>query len=211
MNKNFDFDTDARQEITGLILAGGQASRMGGEDKGLILLEEKHLIAHVIDRFKPQVKQIVISCNRNIDVYSRYEYPLASDQANNPGEKPQFNGPLAGILAGMASIDTPYTLIVPCDCPALSLNLGGKLLSSLISNNSDIAVPFDGERQQPLFLLIKTRLKDELKDYYEHDGRSIRQWLKGKEVTEVCFIKEKASFINLNTPEELNSFTQSQL
>jgi molybdopterin-guanine dinucleotide biosynthesis protein A len=201
--------TDNRQSITGLILAGGQASRMGGEDKGLLLLNGKRLIEHVINRLEPQVKQVQISCNRNIESYQRYGYPLTSDNEHFLGEKTQFNGPLAGVLAGMEKINTQYTLIVPCDCPAFPFDLGQRLLKALIQNNTDAAIPFDGIRTQPLFLLIKTELKDALRSYYLEGGRSMKHWLEGNLLTEVNFTTENSSFINLNTKQELQNFAES--
>jgi len=199
---------DNTQSITGLILAGGQASRMGGEDKGLLLLNENRLIEHVIERLEPQVKQIRISCNRNIESYQLYGYPLSTDNRHSLEGKAEFNGPLAGILAGMEEINTKYSLIVPCDCPVLPRDLGQRLLTALIQNNTNATIPFDGTRAQPLFLLIKTELKDALRSYYLEGGRSIRHWLKGNLVAEVNFSKEKEAFINLNTKKELQHFAK---
>jgi len=200
--------TDTTQTTTGLILAGGQASRMGGEDKGLLFLNENRLVEHVIERLEPQVKQIRISCNRNIESYQLYGYPLITDDLHALDGKAEFNGPLAGVLAGMEEINTKYTLIVPCDCPVLPCDLGQRLMKALIQNNTDAAIPFDGTRAQPLFLLIKTELKDALRSYYLEGGRSMKHWLKGNLVTEVNFSKEKEAFINLNTSLELQNFAK---
>ena len=207
MQKKTDKSVSPNQLVTGLILAGGQASRMGGEDKGLILLNDKPLVMHVLERLMPQVHRTVISCNRNHEQYSRFGCPLITDELRPLSEPPSFNGPLAGIIAGMREIDTPYTLIVPCDCPALPLDLQTKLFAGLTSENKDIAVPFDGDRRQPLFLLIKTQLLSTLQEYYEQGGRSIRVWLNGESITDVSFSNETGSFTNLNTQKELRNYT----
>ena len=207
MQKNTDKSVPPSQFVTGLVLAGGQASRMGGDDKGLILLNDKPLIMHVLERLIPQVNHIVISCNRNHEQYSRFGYPIITDEPRSLSQRPSFNGPLAGIIAAMKEIETPYTLIVPCDCPALPLSLQAKLFTGLTSESKNIAVPFDGDRRQPLFLLIKTQLVDALQDYYEQGGRSIRAWLNGESITDVNFSNEAGSFTNLNTQEELRNYT----
>ncbi|MBL4608758.1 MAG: molybdenum cofactor guanylyltransferase [Pseudomonadales bacterium] len=202
-------NTDTKHSITGLILAGGQASRMGGNDKGLLFLNEKRLIEHVINRLDSQVEQITISCNRNIATYESFGHPVITDSKTISKNKPEFNGPLAGILAGLESVNTTYTLIVPCDSPVIPLDLGQRLLNGLIQNNAEVAVPFDGIRRQPLFLLIKTELKDELRNYYLTGERSMKRWLEGKSLAEVNYSKERASFTNLNTPIELRTFSQT--
>ncbi|MBV1869323.1 MAG: molybdenum cofactor guanylyltransferase [Gammaproteobacteria bacterium] len=207
MQKNTNRNMPPNQLVTGLVLAGGQASRMGGEDKGLILLNDKPLVMHVLERLIPQVNSIVISCNRNHKQYSRFGCPIITDERRSLSQQPRFNGPLAGIIAGMKEIGTPYTLIVPCDCPALPLDLQARLFTGLTSENKDISVPFDGERRQPLFLLTKTQRIGALQEYYEQGGRSIKAWLNGESVTDVNFSNETGSFTNLNTREELRSYT----
>jgi molybdopterin-guanine dinucleotide biosynthesis protein A len=109
----------------------------------------------------------------------------------------------------MEAINTKYVLIVPCDCPVLPRDLGQRLLKALIQNDTDAAIPHDGTRVQPLFLLIKTELKDALRSYYLGGGRSMKHWLKGNLLTEVDFSNEQASFINLNTNIELENFAKS--
>lgn len=197
------------QPITGLILAGGQASRMGGKDKGLLFLNEKRLIEHVIERLEPQVNQIRISCNRNFKSYQRYGYPISTDDQGFRDRAIEFNGPLAGVLAGTEQINTKYTLIVPCDCPTLPHDLGQRLLKALIQDNANAAIPFDGIRVQPLFLLIKTELKDALRNYYLEGGRSMKHWLKQNIVTEANFSNDRSAFTNLNTHKELEHFDKS--
>ena len=197
--------------VTGLILAGGQASRMGGKDKGLLFLNNKPLIEHAIDKIKPQVQQIHISCNRNLSSYQHYGFPISVDSGNTSCGKTQYKGPLAGILACLSAIDSKYTLIIPCDCPAFPDDLAKRLLKALVHTNSDAAVPFDGERIQPLFLLMKTELRDSLSCYYNEEGRSMKGWLKRIVLTEVDFSQERESFINLNTTNELQDFSQKNL
>jgi molybdopterin-guanine dinucleotide biosynthesis protein A len=95
--------------VTGVILAGGQGRRMGGSDKGLVEVEGWPLIDHVIAALAPQVQQLLINANRNIEAYERYGHPVV------PDELPGFQGPLAGMLAGLRNATNTYVVFVPCD------------------------------------------------------------------------------------------------
>jgi len=100
--------------ITGVILAGGQGQRMGGQDKGLITYQQQPLIEHALKALKPQVDGIMINANRNIEQYRRYGYPVIEDELTG------FCGPLAGMLSVMQACDTEYILTAPCDSPSIS-------------------------------------------------------------------------------------------
>ena len=104
-------DINIRDNITGLILAGGQARRMGGTDKGLIQLAGRTMIGHIIDALQPQVSTILINANRNRDSYESYGYPVIEDKIGN------FQGPLAGMACGLEHCTTDYIVTVPCDGP----------------------------------------------------------------------------------------------
>lgn len=197
-----------RGELTGLILAGGQSSRMHGNDKGLVPLNGSPLIKHVIKRLQPQVDTIIISCNRNLSSYQQFGYPLIRD--NIKDQSIVFNGPLAGILSGLACINSEFALIVPCDNPDLPTQLALRLFHELIHSRTDIAVPHDGQRIQPLYLLLKTRLLPQLSHFYAQGGRSVIKWLGTQKIAEVDFATQDDCFNNINTPDDIVAFEQKQ-
>ncbi|RLA00377.1 MAG: molybdenum cofactor guanylyltransferase, partial [Gammaproteobacteria bacterium] len=159
--------TSSLPSVTGVILAGGKARRMGGEDKGLLSYKHKPLISYVINILESQVDQLVINANRNIDSYQAFEYPVIADSLDN------FCGPLAGMLSAMQAVDTDYILTAPCDSPSISPQLRQRMMETLLVEQADLAVAHDGERLQPVFNLIPCRLKNELEDYLEQGGRKI--------------------------------------
>ncbi len=183
--------------VTGVILAGGQARRMGGEDKGLILFNHKPLIAHVITTLKPQVDTLIINANRNAEKYATYKYPVINDSLDN------FCGPLAGMLSAMQAANTDYILTAPCDSPNISRQLRQRMMETLLVERADIAVAHDGDRLQPVFCLIPCRLKADLQRYLEEGGRKIDVWLAQHALAIVDFSDQADSFLNVNHPEDL--------
>ncbi|WP_428633957.1 molybdenum cofactor guanylyltransferase MobA, partial [Sedimenticola sp.] len=141
----------SESKITAVILAGGMARRMGGQDKGLIDLDGRPLIAHVLERIQPQVAQVVINANRNLEQYAAFGYPVISDTLSD------FQGPLAGFLAVMQQIDSDFIVTLPCDGPSLPDNLVERLRQAQQAADADIAVAHDGNRMQPVYALIATR------------------------------------------------------
>ena len=120
-----------RGQLTGLILAGGQARRMGGQDKGLIPLAGRPLIAWVIAALAPQVGRILISANRNQAAYAAFGHPVIGDEAGGT-ELTGFQGPLAGIAAAMTRMETPWLLTLPCDAPLAPTDLASRLAAALV-------------------------------------------------------------------------------
>ncbi|MBV1874653.1 MAG: molybdenum cofactor guanylyltransferase [Gammaproteobacteria bacterium] len=190
----------AKLSTTGIILAGGAASRMHNQDKGLLLLKQKTLISYVIHRIAPQTKTLIISCNRNIPHYKLLGYPTVQDIEQ------QFNGPLAGILSGLAQVKTSYTFIAPCDSPNIPENIVFKLYHALLNADADIAIPFDGIRTQPLFILFKTALKEDLESFIMDGGKAAHKWINRHRSVKVDFLLSDDAFLNINTPEELKNF-----
>ena len=121
--------------VTGIILAGGEARRMGGNDKGLIPYVNQPLIAHVIHHLAPQVEQLLINANRNIERYQQFGYPVISDSLSG------YQGPLAGMLAGMQMATTDYILTAPCDSPSPSPKLRQRMMESLLSSGKKSLSP----------------------------------------------------------------------
>lgn len=195
-------------EIYGLILAGGQSSRMQGQDKGLIHFMGCPLVEHVIQGLKNQVKAIYISCNRNFSDYQSFGFPLVSDQAENA--TPTFEGPLAGIIHGTAKMPSSLVLVVPCDSPLLPPDLATRLYQALTNKQAEIAVVHDGQHLQPLYCLLKKRVLPLWIQAYQQGERSVLRCLQLQQCAVVNFSSDKALFKNINTADELAELEQKK-
>ncbi len=183
--------------ITGIILAGGLARRMGGVDKGLIPFLGKPMIAHVIDELKPQVADILINANREIDQYQSFGFPVMQDTIED------FAGPLAGLHTGMKHAKTEFVLSVPCDSPLLPNNLAIHLMAALQTNNADIAIAKTGEQTHPVFCLCRTSLVSDLETFLTDGGRKVEDWQKRHQLIMVNFDDQSIAFSNINTMNDL--------
>lgn len=193
----------ATEDITAIILSGGQGVRMDGKDKGLVNYQDSPMIKQVIKCIAPQVKNIVISCNRNFEVYGAYGFPLASDRRTT-NTLPCFEGPLAGIQAGLNKIQTKAAIIVPCDSPNIPQDLVKRLRLKLNESKSSAATPFDGKRVQPLFSLITTAAQKPLDDYLNSGQRKVDVFFLQLKTEIVDFSDSTAHFLNLNTFSSLH-------
>ncbi len=184
------------QRMTGLVLAGGRATRMGGEDKGLLEVAGRPMIAYVIDALRPQVARILVNANRNTERYARFGVPVLGDRLAG------FQGPLAGMASGMAAADTEFVLTVPCDSPLVPDDLAGRLIDALEASGAFIAVAHDGRRQQPVFALLRTELLSDLKEYLASGERKIDRWFRLHRIVEADFSDRTQAFLNVNTPAD---------
>lgn len=210
------------EQITGLLLAGGEGRRMGGLDKGLRLLHGEPLASHVMRRLTPQVGTLLISANRHLDQYEQLGYRVIADEMSG------FHGPLAGIHAGLQHCDTPWMLTAPCDSPFLPHDLAQRLAEAVIESGADLAYAVTGAgdaqgdhtrsdrtrrdctqpdpdpapREHPVFSLVRTDLRDSLARYLEGGGRKVREWQASINAVAVFFPDELA-FRNLNTASDL--------
>jgi molybdopterin-guanine dinucleotide biosynthesis protein A len=182
--------------ISGLVLAGGLARRMGGIDKGLVPLAGKPMIEHVLQGLKLQVGAVLVNANRNLEQYSRYGYPVVSDTLEG------YLGPLAGVLSALEVIDTEFLLTVPCDSPLVAPDLAQRMYQALASQRADLAVAHDGQRQQPVFLLLRRGLATDLQPYLAGGERKIDRWFARHRLAEADLSDRPESFINVNEPEE---------
>lgn len=183
--------------LTGMILAGGKARRMGGRDKGLVPYQGRPLIAHVLERIEPQVGTVLINANRSHDQYAQFSHPVIADAEDG------FLGPLAGILAGLRAAQTERLLCVPCDSPRIGLDLADRLSASFDQEGTRIAVAGCGGRLQPVFAMLDTGLSDALDGFLRRGGRKIDEFYGAQGFTEVLF-EDPDEFRNINTYEELN-------
>lgn len=192
-NKNIT----ASKEITGLILAGGRAKRMGGNDKGLIVLDGKCMIEHCIVKLQPQVDQIFISANRNIEEYSKYGFTVLEDCYG------EHEGPLVGLLGALENSLNSSVLIVPCDAPLFSTHLAKRLLEFYIEGETLAVIPHDGTRLQTLFGLYSINTISSLKEYLQSGQRKVESWVTSLPHAIVDFSNESESFMNINTENDL--------
>lgn len=185
-------------DITAAILAGGEGRRVGGEDKGLLPLSGRPLIAHAIAALRGQVGSIVICANRNADRYAEFA-PVIAD--GNPG----FHGPLAGIATVLRACRSEWLLTVPVDCPQPPRDLAVRLHDAALAENRDVAAVFDGRRVQPLFALYRRTLAANAEKAVKKDMPVIR-WQQGLHRTLADFSTRTQEFGNLNTPEEFRQW-----
>jgi molybdopterin-guanine dinucleotide biosynthesis protein A len=185
--------------ISGIILAGGRATRMNNVDKGLVLLQNKPLIAHVIDRVKPQADEILINANREIASYVAFGYPVLRD------ENDEFIGPLAGFSLGLQHAKNDYVLTVPCDSPLLPLDLADRLLNGMAEAHADIAVASSDGNTHPVFCLMKKSVLPSLIAFLDAGERKVSTWQKSLNYIEVDFSDNSDGFTNLNTFEDLKA------
>jgi molybdenum cofactor guanylyltransferase len=172
---------------------------MGGEDKGLIELNAKPLVQHVIEAIQPQVGAILINANRNQARYERFGYPVISDSLLN------YQGPLAGFIAAMQTLETEDMLTLPCDGPLLPADLVQRLHKARQAAGAEIAVAHDGKRLQPVYALIPKRLSDSLQRYLDGGDRKIDLWYAQHRVAHADFSDIPRTFININTMQERDS------
>lgn len=183
--------------ISSIILSGGLATRMGGVDKGLVQLQKKPLVQHVINRLAPQADEIIINANREIAQYQALGYVVLQDEISD------FIGPLAGFSLGLKHAKHDYLLIVPCDSPLLPLDLAERLLAKLVEHDADIAVAKSDGDAHPVFSLCKKSVLPSLTSYIQNGGRKVSAWQKSLNYIEVDFSDNSEAFINLNTFEDL--------
>lgn len=188
-------DASAR-DVTGLLLAGGRATRMGGQDKGLIEIAGRPLAAHVLDALRPQVDTVLINANRHAPDYEALGAPVVADPIEG------YLGPLAGVLAGLEAATTSLLATLPCDSPFVPPDLVARLRERLAARDAEIAVAHDGERRQPVFMLLRTALAADLRAWLGAGGRKIDAWYEDHRVVDVDLADRADTFININTPAE---------
>ncbi len=190
--------------IIGVILAGGQASRMQGQDKGLIELQRQPLIQHAIERFQPQVAAIQINANRNLKHYQHFGFPVFSDARQD------FLGPLSGMLQGLHQLEAEpadWIVCIPCDAPQLPLDLVSRL-SQALGKKDVVAVAHDGKWMQPTFCMLHHSLITSLTDYIDHGGRKTSDWLRQEHALQVDFSDQPAAFANINSHDDLQCYLE---
>lgn len=195
----------APADITGIVLAGGRATRMGGVDKGLQMHRGMPLALYTLLRLQHQVGTVMINANRNLAAYESMGVPVW------PDARPDYPGPLAGMLAGLERCETPWLLTVPCDTPDFPEDLAARLAGAVVEHGADIAVAATREdgvlRTQPVFSLIRAMLMEDLMACLESGERKIDRWTARHHCVSVEFA-DAAAFFNANTLDELRQLEQ---
>lgn len=197
--------------VTGLVLAGGRGSRMGGADKGLQTYNGTALALHALLRLQmqegPPLAATMINANRNLAAYESFGVPVWADSLDG------YAGPLAGFLTGLERCETPYLLTVPCDSPLFPLDLLARLMAGLQAQQADVAMvtapEADGQlHPQPVFCLLKTSLLESLVRFTQAGGRKIDAWTALHPTALVAFDQPgdaPNAFANANTLQELRA------
>jgi len=191
--------------ITGVVLAGGLGRRMGGVDKGLQLLRGKPMVAWVIERFQPQVDEVLINANQNVERYAALGHRVIPDEIAG------YAGPLAGLHRGLTEAAHDLVATVPCDSPFLPLDVVARLRAALERNHTEIAVAKTGEQPHPVFCLCRRSVLPGLADFLAGGGRKIDAWYADLKVIEVAFDDQPHAFSNINTENELRAYEQGAL
>lgn len=193
-------ETAVAASVSGVILAGGQGRRMGSVDKGLKLLRGRPMVAWVLERFGPQVDEVLINANRNLERYRTFGCDVIADEVGG------FAGPLAGLERGLAHAHHELVATVPCDSPFLPRDLIERLRCALFEHNARLAVAKTGERSHPVFALCRRDVHDHLRAFLAGGGRKIDAWYSTLEIVEVAFDDKPDAFSNINTDDELQAF-----
>ncbi len=186
-------------KVTGIILAGGKARRMGGQDKGLIHLAQKPMIEYVLNAIQPQVDDIIINANRNQAIYKAYGFPVVADQIEG------YCGPLAGMASGLQAAKTPFVVTVPCDSPLIPDDLVQKLYSTMQDEDAEICTAHSSGRMQPVFTLMKTEVLPSMLEFLNNGERKIDKWFEKHHLAIADFSDQAETFININSEEELTA------
>jgi molybdopterin-guanine dinucleotide biosynthesis protein A len=182
--------------IVGVILAGGRGSRMGERDKGWIELRGRPLIAHVVERFAPQVDRLIVSANRSLERYAGLGVKVVTDL------RPDYPGPLAGLEAALDATDARILAAVPCDSPFLPLDLVARLRQRLRADAAQIAVPRVGGRIHPVFCVCTGDVRDSIERALTTGQHRLERWCRSLKLAEVDF-EDAGAFRNLNAPDDL--------
>ena len=192
-------------DISYLILAGGRGQRMAGADKGLMMWQGKPMVEHIMQHLGARADNTIISANRNQQQYAEYATQVISDSQNNVTGQEHFQGPLAGLLSALEVCRSQYLLCVPCDSPAPPQNLLARLQQCMQVQNRQAAVCHDGERLQPLFLLLSIQYQHQLSDYLQQGHRKVQDFIALIEPAICDFSAQRQAFRNFNSTQEMQA------
>ncbi|MFI3246772.1 MAG: molybdenum cofactor guanylyltransferase MobA [Ferrimonas sp.] len=192
-------------QLTLVILAGGQASRMHGIDKGLITVAGQPMVQHVLTRLAADTRPTVLISNRNQAQYQALGHPVYAD------EIPDYAGPLAGICRGLQVATTPFVLVVPCDTPCLPVDLAERMLAQQQQDQADIVIACDEQQNHPVIMLLRRELRDSLEQFLASGERKVIRWCQQHHLVFCKFAGQATAFANINTPEQQQLLEQQLL
>lgn len=186
---------------SGIILAGGQARRMGGGDKGLLAIGDRTMLDHVIERLAPQVAELALNANGDETRFAEFGLPVLADPvAGNAG-------PLAGVLAGLdwaAGREVANIVTAAADTPFLPTDLVTRLLDAAVDQGRQIALASTATGLHPTFGLWPVALRDDLRSALSEGVRKVVDWTERHGAARAEFpVREFDPFFNVNTPEDL--------
>ncbi|UTH72980.1 molybdenum cofactor guanylyltransferase MobA [Chromobacterium sp. IIBBL 290-4] len=189
--------------LTALLLAGGQGTRMGGADKGWLMLEGQALAERVAARLRPQAEALLISANRNLQRYAALGLVIE--------DAPEFSecGPLAGLEAGLRACASDWLVTAPCDLPLLPADLAARLMEPLLQGEARISVAHCAGHPHPVCMALSRGLLPSLQAYLRGGGRRVREWQASAGAVAVAFDDLPEAFSNLNHPEDLAKLEQA--
>ncbi|HPY40851.1 MAG TPA: molybdenum cofactor guanylyltransferase MobA [Thiolinea sp.] len=194
-----------QQQVTGVILAGGQGSRLGGADKSLLEWQGRPLIEHLMTAFQTQVGSLVINANRNQASYQRYGLAVINDQ------HPNYQGPLAGLAAAMQVVETPYLLTIPGDSFYIAPDFAARMLKALNQSGAELVVAHDGINLQPVYALVPVDLLPSLEAFLARGERKLRAWYAEQQMITVDCSDIASMFQNINTPAQYQALQAGRL
>ncbi|MCM5703675.1 molybdenum cofactor guanylyltransferase MobA [Larsenimonas salina] len=183
------------ESVDGLILAGGQGTRMGGVDKGLQLVNGAPMVMHVANAMTTQVETLYVSANRSVDEYAAFGWHVIADRV------PGFIGPLGGIHAALCASNAAWLMIAPCDVPAIAPSVFEALVDRARRGAMDIVYAADEQRAHPVVAVVKTSLAQDLESYLLKGERKILPWYECHDAERMVFSRAEC-FQNVNTPED---------
>ena len=179
--------------ISGIILSGGEGRRVGNQDKGWILWQDRPLIEHVSHNIRTQTHELIISCNRNVERYRLLADHLCIDATSG------YQGPLAGLQAALPLATNPLCFICPCDTPNLPKDIVSRLYHAKEDNHADVVYVDDGTHHHYLIALLDRALIPCLKQYFDAGGRSVKGWYATLMAQTVKITDHPLAFANINT------------
>lgn len=187
------------EEVTAIILCGGRGRRLGGVEKPLVRVGERRLVEFVIERLRPQVSRIVLSlgAGQNARAYQGFDCELIVDAEAD-------QGPLGGLVSCFAGAPGEWFLSCPGDTPWTAPDLVQALSGDALARG--VAVAHDGERRQNLTLLVSRERARSLTKFYAGGGRAVHRWLDANAIPATDLSGMAASFVNINTPADLEKF-----
>jgi molybdenum cofactor guanylyltransferase len=188
-----------RSQVEGLVLAGGAGTRMGGVDKGLVAYQGQPLVSHAVACLRPLTRRVIISANRNLEAYRHHAEQVVSDSLEG------FQGPMAGLLAGLEALAAPYLVVLPCDMPNVAPVVYDVLLETMIEQVVNVAIAHDGIRRQPLLMAVRDGLGHSIRGFLASGGRAVEAWLERESHAEVDVSPWRSTLENYNTLHALRA------